>query len=181
MSKVKSPPRSKYDWDKIRDEYVSGNITLDALSEKYKIPRATIGNRSSRENWMTLRRERKKTGAIFNEGGSDKLEKLREISEVLTKKISDAVSDERQFNRYLISEKASDENGKPITVTSERCFDKLDIKALKEMTSTLKVLSECVKELYDIEGGQAGSEDETALGGENEITVRFIDADEYAD
>ena len=43
-----------------------------------------------------------------------KLLELREISEVLTRKISEAVFDEFQFNRYLVSEKATDENGNAI-------------------------------------------------------------------
>ena len=172
MTKRRSLQKTKYDWDKIREEYVSGGITLVGLSKKYGVPFNTVGSRSAREGWKALQVERREGGA------SEKLERLKAISEVLTKKISDAVSDEMQFNRYLISEKASDEKGKPITVTSERCFDKLDIRALKEMTATLKVLSECVKELYDI---KKVTDDDDDGDDENEITVRFIDADRYAD
>lgn len=218
--------RSKYDWDKIRREYVEGNSTLAELSEKYGIPKGSILSKSGKEGWGYLKRksrENKKSlckqmesaselvcdeflNTVFTEDGEidterfknilfdglqsrKKLLELREISEVLTKKITEAVFDEFQFNRYLVSEKGLDENGKAVTLTSEKCFDKLDTKALKEMTNTLKVLTECVRSLYGIPTfGETSrlylasrSESKEDDGSDDVITVNFLDGEEYSE
>lgn len=218
--------KSKYDWEKVRDEYIDGGLTLTELSEKYGIPRGSILSKSGKEGWGYMKRKAKEDkkalhrqnelaselvcdsflNTFFTEDGEidaerfknvlfdglqsrQKLLELREISEVLTKKITEAVFDEFQFNRYLVSEKGLDENGKAVTLTSEKCFDKLDTKALKEMTNTLKVLTECVRSLYGIPtfgetsrlylaSRDAGKEDDPEG---DVITVNFLDGEEYSE
>ncbi len=217
--------RSKYDWDKVRAEYVAGGTTLAELSEKYCIPKGSILSKSGKEGWGYMKRKAKEErqtvskrreiaselvcdeflNTVFTEDGEidterfknvlfdglqsrKKLLELREISEILTKKITEAVFDEFQFNRYLVSEKGLDENGKAVTLTSEKCFDKLDTKALKEMTNTLKVLTECVRSLYGIPTfGEtsrlylASRDDSKDDGTDSMITVNFLDGEEYSE
>jgi len=57
------------------------------------------------------------------------------------------LEDERQFHRYLITAHARDENGKPITLTEEQCFDKLDAKAASEYAHALFYTLQCIREL----------------------------------
>lgn len=217
--------REKYDWQRVREEYVNGGSTLSSLAEKYGIPKGTVLSRSGKEGWGYMKRKYREDSRraedkrqalteaacdglleeILTEDGDvdterfknvlfdglqsrQKLLELREISEVLTKKISEAVFDEYQFNRYLVSEKGTDENGKPTTLTSEKCFDKLDTKAIKEMTNTLKVLTECVRSLYGIPTfGEtsrlylASRTDMRDDDGEDVLTVSFLDGEEYSE
>ncbi len=117
---------------------------------------------------------------------SEKLSLLRKISQILTRKIGEAVFDELQFNRYLVPEKGFDENGKSITVTTEKLFDKLDTKALKEMASTLKVLTDCVRNLYGIPTfGETSklylaSRTDAPEDSDSSLTVTFLDGEEFA-
>lgn len=50
-------PRKKYDWDKIRTEYISGDdhTTLEALCSMHGCSIDTIKRRSSKENWVDQR------------------------------------------------------------------------------------------------------------------------------
>ncbi len=207
---------SKYDFEKIKNEYMEGDVTLCSLSEKYGVPKATLYAKSSIEGWGKDKKELLEKGdtqtsdvAVSGAVEADALEmevdaaaiknllsdgiesrekfmELRRISEVLTEKISRAVFDEYQFNRYIVNEKGTDENGKAVNVTTEKCFDKLDTKALKEMTGTLKTLTECVRNLYGIPTfsetarlylANKGDDDES---GEETLTVSFMDCEEFA-
>ena len=49
----------RYDWEKIRSEYVAGpnDVTLDVLRQKHGCGFSTIKARSSRENWDAQRRQ----------------------------------------------------------------------------------------------------------------------------
>jgi len=45
----------KYNWQKIKSEYVEGNITLKELSVKYGCGFSTIQNKSAKEDWQKVR------------------------------------------------------------------------------------------------------------------------------
>lgn len=56
---------AKYDWDKIREEYIFGYITPEGqkvfptqrnLAERHNIPISTIGTRASKEKWEEKKR-----------------------------------------------------------------------------------------------------------------------------
>ena len=59
---------------------------------------------------------------------------------------NEAVSDEKQFNRYLVKDKDSDGNA----VTDERIFDKIDMKSLNDAIKALHSLEEIRRVMYGI-------------------------------
>ena len=58
----------------------------------------------------------------------------------------EAFEDEKQFNRYIISEGI----GGGATETTEREFAKVDTKALKDLTGVLKDLTGLMRDFYNI-------------------------------
>jgi hypothetical protein len=48
---------AKPNWNKIRNEYVSTNISQRKLSEKYKVSFNTLKDRAKRENWTKCKDE----------------------------------------------------------------------------------------------------------------------------
>lgn len=54
MSKISN---ERYDWDAIRQEYITTNTSLNALSEKYGTRRRTIEDRCAKEGWVQQRKE----------------------------------------------------------------------------------------------------------------------------
>ncbi len=61
------------DWVKIRNEYVTGNISQRALVEQYGIARRGLETRCSREGWVAAREEyRKRVSALAEEKAAEK-------------------------------------------------------------------------------------------------------------
>lgn len=44
------------DWKKIRKEYLKSNISLDALAEKYGLPKSALYRHSKNEGWVSARK-----------------------------------------------------------------------------------------------------------------------------
>ena len=43
--------KAKPDWNRIKTEYVTGEVSLRKLSEKYRVPWSTLRSRAYREKW----------------------------------------------------------------------------------------------------------------------------------
>ena len=54
MSKISN---ERYDWDAIRQEYITTNTSLKALSGKYGIREGTVEHRCAREGWVQQRKD----------------------------------------------------------------------------------------------------------------------------
>lgn len=69
---------AKYDWDKIRNEYIKSTISMQKLALKNKIPYKTLESKASKEKWNSQRKNiqekvRQKTGEKTVEKISEKL------------------------------------------------------------------------------------------------------------
>lgn len=110
----------------------------------------------------------------------EKLERLRHVSEILTDRICEAASDDSQFKVMISQDKQS--NIKDASVTSGGVTKKIDTKMIKDMASTVRVLTDCVRSLYGIPtfgestrlylAGRGIKEGDVQDSG---VTVRFID------
>lgn len=56
---TKGKGRPEHDWDSIRQEYISTNISTRALAQKYGIRQATLNKHCSQEGWVKLRKQYK--------------------------------------------------------------------------------------------------------------------------
>lgn len=141
----------KNDWAKIKSEYITTNTSYRKLAEKYNIATSTMQNRAKRENWVELRKRhrRKIVERAVRKVEAKEADRLARIG-VLANKALDvamgAFEDEQQFNRYIISEGI--ECGG--SVTSERIFDKVDTKALRDLTAVIKDLASVIRNVYGI-------------------------------
>ena len=113
MNTTKKKQR-KIDWDAIKTEYVTSDISLKGLEKKYRLSHGDTTKHSSSED------------AAFN---------IRDT-------IISAAKDPVQFNRYLVQYGS----GKDFD-TEERVYDKLDTKAIKEMTQALKNIEDLIRSI----------------------------------
>lgn len=152
----KKTGRQNYDWETIKTDYVTSDLSLRAIAEKYRIRPRTVTDRASAESWFATKKEFKKktTEKAIAKVATRKANQLAKeieaadkISSVLTK----ALSDLDQFNRHLVIETAKDDTGMQITTTVEKTFDKLDTRALKEVAQTLKLVEDIKRSLLNIE------------------------------
>lgn len=49
--------RPEHDWDSIRQEYITTNISIRAIAQKYGKQRADVGRKSVKENWVEKRKK----------------------------------------------------------------------------------------------------------------------------
>lgn len=115
-----------------------------------------------------------------------KLERLRTVSEILTDRICAAAGDENQYTMVISSDKAGI---KKASAVCPEYTKKVDIKALKDMASTVRVLTDCVRTLYGIPSfgestrlylaGKGINSDGTA--NDAALTVKFTDGVDYAE
>ena len=139
------------DWTEIETMYITGNMSQKELAESLQISYSTLSKVATENKWSDKRKKfRKKTANKGLERASArisrKLAKLAEGTELLIDAALKALGDEKQFYRYIVS----DGVGEGCSVTKEQIFDKLDAKALKDVTSALRDLTAMRRDLFGL-------------------------------
>ena len=166
---------NEIDWTAVRAEYVTTDIGLVKLSEKYGIALATIKRRSAREGWVEERQKRKDKAVdqvMQNVIQSDtervgkKLEGLQATAESLAALIQVRIGD-----AWDVREAQAAIGG---VLTDE------DTKVLKDLTTALKGVTDIMRDVYAIPTIKEGidlerweREKTTATGG-NDGGVIFL-------
>ena len=139
------------DWAPIRTEYITTKCSYRQLSEKYGVAIGNISKVSIREHWREQREQfvQKAFKKAEEKACNKEANRLARLITATTKAIDvamEAFEDEKQFNRYIISEGI----GGGATETTEREFAKVDTKALKDLTGVLKDLTGLMRDFYNI-------------------------------
>ena len=135
------------DWQKIKTEYITTDISLRKLSEKHGIRYATVQDRSKKEGWITLR-DRHRTSTVsktmekISDRQSDKLARIDGITDKLLMKLEQAV-DELDLEIIKKKVKVESEAYEETTETLEtREGGIVDRAGLRHLTAALKDLKE---------------------------------------
>ena len=133
------------DWTAIRAEYVTTDIGLKKLSDKYGVPLATIKRRCSKEGWVEERKKRKDKAVdqviqkvVQNDAEKigKKLEGLQATAESLAALIQVQIGDAWDVRdaRVAVGGLITDE----------------DTKVLKDLTTALKGVADVMRDIYAI-------------------------------
>lgn len=141
----------RIDWDAIKTEYVTTDISQRALISKYKVNNVDLAKHSKNEEWVRLRKEYKakatsKAIAKSCNKRANELAGVLDASFRIRDTILNAVEDPKQFNRYLVTEGST---GGAFT-TEEQIFEKVDTKAIREMTQALKAVEGLIRSIGNI-------------------------------
>jgi hypothetical protein len=141
----------RIDWNAIKTEYVTGNMGQRALIKKYKLASADVSKHSKKEGWVKAREDyRAKAQAKAMQKAvnkrADELASVLDSAYKIKDTINNAVSDPLQFNRYLVTE--GSKGGE--FHTEEVIKDKIDTKAIREMTQALKAVESLIRSLNNI-------------------------------
>lgn len=155
----------KVNWEKLKAEYVTGDISQRKLAEKYGVSASTLANHAKKEEWYE---NKKKSRSKVVEKAVQKAETkqanviAKEI--ILLDKIEQhldrAISDVDQFNRHIIQEGI----GRGETMTEERIYQKMDLKAMKDAMQILTMIDKMKQERLE----QSGEGKEITIRFENE-------------
>ena len=141
----------RINWAKIKAEYVSSTISYKDLAAKYKVSRGDLSARGSREGWVEQRRQHREevVAETCRKTAEKESERLAKIGQVATRALDiamQALEDEEQFYRYLVTEG----RGMGEYETVERTYKKLDTKGLRDITTTLRELTGVLRNVYSL-------------------------------
>lgn len=143
--------RRKFDWEKIKTEYVTSDINLRDLAKKNGVSMNTISKYCKKEGWVKAREDycakvSKKAVQKSCDKRANELSKVLDSSMLIRDRIYDAMNDPQQFNRYLVTR--GRKGGEFETV--EEVHEKVDTKAIREMTQALKAVEDLIRSLNNI-------------------------------
>ena len=143
--------KKKYDWNALKCEYVTGDISAAALAKKYSINKQTLYRHYQIERWSELRKEylsgvMEKCADKAAYIAAMRLSKEMDIAGRLSDILQEAADDKKQFNRYLVREKNADGE----TSTEEKIFEKLDMQSLNGAIKALSSLENIRRVMCDV-------------------------------
>lgn len=143
--------KTKYDWNALKTEFVTGEITAGALAKKHNINPATLYRHYQIERWSEAKREylenvMEKCADKAAYIAAIKLAKEIKIADKLSDVLDEAAGDKNQFYRYIVKEKTED----GATVTDEKVFSKMDMTSLNNAIKALRSLEEIKRVMYGI-------------------------------
>lgn len=138
-------------WDAITFEYISTKISYRDIAKKYGVSGKMVSDAAKRYDWQKKRKaHRDKTLNKALDKAATKeanlLAKEIKIADKISDVLNKALSDAQQFNRYLINESLGD----GISETSEKVFNKIDMRALKDAAQTLKLVEDMKRSMLGI-------------------------------
>lgn len=158
----------KINWSQVQTDYVTSDVSYAFLAEKYGVSNTMMCQMGREQKWVEKRKEYRRTvckKAIdkIGEKQSKYLAKVIGATNDAAEIISDALGNREQFYTYITektemygdgvtSEVAGSEEA-IVTMrkwSEEQRFSKLDTKALREATQTLKELTVLLRDFYDI-------------------------------
>ena len=146
--------RPTYDWDKIRTEYITSDLSLKDISEKYGVQQRLVNTKSAEQGWVD---QRKKYNAKVVEKAVNKvatkranqLAKELAIADNISNVLKKALDDAEQFNRYII-DTTTRVDGTEIRTSEEKTFEKVDMRALKDAAAALRLVEEMKRSMTGI-------------------------------
>lgn len=139
------------DWSKIETRYVAGDMSLKTLAKEKRVSYSTLSKRASEGGWAQKRKDFRANVASealarAQARGRERMDRLLQGTEKLLDNALNALEDNEQFKRYVVSEGL----GMGASETEEKIFEKYDTKAMKELTAVLKDLTGMVRDFYGI-------------------------------
>lgn len=138
------------DWTRLEVAYVAGDMSLRQLAADEGISFSTLSGVSAREHWAEKRKQHRdkikaKSLARAQARGVKKLEKMMRAVEKTADLAMKALEDKDQFRRHIVSEGFDGS-----FESTEKVFDKLDTRALKEYAQAMRDLSGMLRDFYGI-------------------------------
>ncbi len=145
---------AKPDWNSIKSEYITTDISYRTLADKRGVSWRTLADRAKREGWPEERKKYcntvvvksvQKSATKVSSANARKLARLQQAADSMSDVIAEIFSDTEQFHRHIIQTRDGD------TWDADcRTMDKVDTKAIKDLTGALKDLACVMRSVYDL-------------------------------
>lgn len=169
MKKKKIPENSEKkkkiipDWDAIRKDYITGGETPKECARRHGVNYRTLGNHLYRERWNDQRAAYR--GAVTDKAVetaknctayrvASELIGLSGVVDALERETRKALEDGEQLHRYLVQTTTRHKDGTTETAYKDVTSDKVDTRALRDLTDSVKTLEALKRSLHGLETAQ---------------------------
>ena len=154
-------------WNKIKTEYINGNISYRKLAEKHGVSESHLMAKAAKEKWFDKRKAQRskiqekteqKTAEKLAEREADRLLRISNAADRLLEKIEEATE---QLDQFIVTSKVKQKEvqyinskagfGKPKKEVVKEVEDKRIVKADHLDRMGLKQLASALKDLKDIQ------------------------------
>lgn len=154
---------SRPDWDAIRRDYITSNDTQPECARRHGVNVCTLRNHAAREHWEQQRTAYR--GAV-NDRAIDtaatcsayrvasQLIGLSGVVDALERETRKALEDGEQLHRYLVQTTSRHKDGTTETAYKDITSDKVDTRALRDLTDSVKTLEALKRSLHGLETAQ---------------------------
>ena len=158
MGKNKKP-----DWDRIRNDYITGAGSIAECARRHGVSASTARHNAAREHWTDQRAAYR--GAVADKAvdtaatctayrvASD-LIGLSGVVDALERETRKALEDGEQLHRYLVQSTTRHKDGTTETAYKDITSDKVDTRALRDLTDSVKTLEALKRSLHGLETAQ---------------------------
>lgn len=177
--------RETIDWGPIRTAYVTSIKSYKQIAEEFGITHAAILKKGREDGWVEQRRsfrEKAAEKAIKGEINTEakRLSKIIHAANKMADVIDGIFTDPEQFHRHIVTDTEIDEDGGKTILTVERVFDKVDTRAVKDLTGALKDMTLVLRNLFNLPT-QAEAEAQRIAAERLEMDKRKLDAENSTD
>lgn len=147
--------KDSLDWAAIKTEYITSKISYRKLAENWGVSFSTLSQRAMREGWkeerdnLNNRIVTKAVQKVENRKSSENANhmlKLRNAADHISEIIEKVFDDTEQFYRHIVTEGI----GMGASKVEERKFEKVDTRAIKDLTGAMKDLAVVMRNLYEL-------------------------------
>lgn len=163
MEKNKNPENGKNcrpNWDSIRNDYITGNESPKECARSHGVNYRTLGNHLYRERWNDQRDAYR--GAVADKAietaknctayrVASELIGLSGVVDALERETRKALEDGEQLHRYLVQTTSRHKDGTTETAYKDITSDKVDTRALRDLTDSVKTLEALKRSLHGLE------------------------------
>lgn len=174
-----------FDWDAVKTAYATSLLSIPQIAAQFGLKPHTVSERCRKDGWVAARMEfrARATAKAVEEAvdvEADRLGKIISAANSMAVVIEDIFTDGRQFHRHLVTDTEIDEDGAKSIYTVEREFDKVDTRAIKDLTGALKDMTLVLRNLHNLPT-QAEAESQRIAAERLEMDKRKMDAETNAD
>lgn len=150
-------------WDRIKSDYITGKDSPKECAKKHGVNYNTLRNHKQRERWRQQRAEYR--GAVVDKAIdtaknctayriASELTGLAYVVEALERELIKALEDGEQLHRYLVQTTTRKKDGTTETAFKDITSDKVDTRALRDLTDVAKTLEALKRSMYGLETAQ---------------------------
>lgn len=143
-------------WEQIKTEYITSEISYRALAKKYGISFSCLQSRGKAENWVGLREECRdkivqKSVDLISDEQANRIARALRIGDKILDRIEEALDD---IDKLLVKKTTTvkrigkDEDDNPVEIT--RSSDDVELREVKVDTLALKQIASTLRDLKEI-------------------------------